>query len=157
VARPGQSRVSLRAFCGTSLADRRFIFMYSILIAAILVVAVGSPAIAQEMPTPSTVLGQGFTQHGLQGTSSDPDQDHSVQIPTSSSAELQAYQHADRSSRSNLDWLSAPAASGRTPPERPAGPLRKRRGTGNTYQTRSAKGRGQAALLSTAPSPFCVS
>lgn len=103
------------------------ISMRAILTIVATIVALGSTAAAQEVVTPSNPLGQGFTPNGLQSTPSGSGQTAALQLnqgQTPNEAGLHLYQQNGLTGP-KLNWLySEPAASARTLPERPVGPLR---------------------------------
>lgn len=102
-------------------------------ILTIVVVLLGSsPAIGQLVVTPQTPLGQGFVPNGTQSTPSNPSGNNTLQqyqgLPSNQS--VPGEQRAG-STQPGLNWLYAPAQSGRTMPqgpiggaEHPTGPLR---------------------------------
>lgn len=104
--------------------------MRSVLTIIATLVTMISPAVAQQMVTPSTPLGQGFTPNGLQSTPTTPGQAAplpSIPGQTSNESGLNLYQQ-NGTTGPKLNWqYSNPDASGRTrpdSPERPIGPSR---------------------------------
>lgn len=106
--------------------------MRVIFVLMVALAAMGSAATAQQLVTPSTPLGQGFTPNGLQTTPSNPDlsapsqQLNQGQLPTGSSG-AGTFDHNGKP----LNLMVAPTEAGRTipegplgAPEHPEGPLR---------------------------------
>lgn len=117
-----------RRYCSRGVSMRAILMI-------IMIVAMASTAVAQQVVTPSNPLGQGFAPNGLQSTPSAPGQGvppPSIQgqaFPGQTSNEPGSHLYQQNGSAGpNLNWqYSQPAASGRTlpaAPERPMGPLR---------------------------------
>lgn len=94
-------------------------------------VATGSTALAQLVVTPQTPLGQGFVPNGTQNTPSNSSGNTLQPYQSLPSNRSAPREQRGGSTQSGLNWLYAPAPSGRaTPqgplggPERPASPLR---------------------------------